>query len=337
MRPTGIAVIGAGPWGLTLMGAFASMPGVSLRWICELDDERRARAGAVHPGARLTNDVDAALRDRDVAAVVVAVDPARHHAVGMRALEAGKHLFVEKPLALSTRDAEEMCRVAAGRGLVLSVGHLLLHHPAIQRARQIVAAGVLGEPLRFSSRRLTPGAPRKPGSAWWALAPHDVSLALYLFNALPTVATTTGEARGAAQEDNAATAIFQFASGRTAAIHVERFAVSKRRETTITGTSGTLTFDELAAADQTLRLWTLQHGEVVVPVERRDALRAQCLDFVACVGRGDAGGGSGAHAVDVVRALEAGERSMRRQGTAAPAASASGAAIADATSSFEAA
>ncbi len=310
MAPTGIAVIGAGPWGLTLTGAFASLPQVEVRWICDLDQDRRARAGAVHPDARVTADLDGALRDPGVAAVVVAVDSPRHHAVGMRALAAGKHLFVEKPLALSARDAGAMCAAAAARGLVLTVGHLLLHHPAVSRARAILREAVLGEPLTFRSSRTTPGAPRRPGSAWWALAPHDVSLAVHLFAGLPTTVAATGADWGRSDEDNAATAVLSFPGGRTAHIKVARFAARKRRATTIEGARAALTFDELAAADQTLRLRTPQ-GTEGLPCDPVDALRAQCLEFIASVARGDARAGNGAHAADVVAVLEAGERSMR--------------------------
>src|SRR5262245_33821065 len=153
MLPIRITVVGAGPWGLTLTRAFARLPQVQVRWICELDDDRRARAGSAHPDARLTAELDDALGDPEVDAVIVAVEPERHHPVGMRALAAGKHLYIEKPLALTARDAEALCAAAGARDRVLTVGHLLLHHPAVVRARQIVTEGLLGEPLQFASRR----------------------------------------------------------------------------------------------------------------------------------------------------------------------------------------
>src|SRR4051794_32221066 len=254
MRSVGIAVIGAGPWGVTLTGAFAKLPDAEVRWICELDEERRLRAGAMYPGVHLTSDADEALRDPAVKAVVVAGDPARHHPGGMRALAANKHLFVEKPLALTVRDAEEMDATARARDLVLAVGHLLLYHPAIARAQQIVDKGRLGDPLELTTYRTTPGAPRRLGSAWWALAPHDVSLALRLFGELPAVVTAKGDASGRAMEDNAATAALSFSSGRTARVHVARHAAGKRRDMTIRGPHADLTFDELAPPDQALRL-----------------------------------------------------------------------------------
>jgi predicted dehydrogenase len=328
-RPVGIAVVGAGPWGLTLATAFGRLPEVNLRWICDLEDERRGRASMAHPDARVTGDLDDTLRDPDVAAVVVAVDPARHHGVSMRALDARKHLFVEKPLALSASDAEEIHTTAVARGCVLSVGHLLLHNRSIRQARQIVASGVLGERPAFASHRATVGAPRRPGSVWWALAPHDVSLALYLFDMLPTSITATGSDWGAAQEDNAASAVLHFAGGRTARIQVARFAANKRRDMTIAGQEATLTFDELASMDEALRLWRPQTGTAVVSGERVDALGAQCLDFVVRVARGDANSEGDAHAVDVVRVLEAGERSMRQGGTAQPIARDAGGGVRD--------
>ncbi|HMF40982.1 MAG TPA: Gfo/Idh/MocA family oxidoreductase [Polyangia bacterium] len=338
MSPVGIAVIGAGPWGQTLAGAFASLPEATVRWICELDEERLACAGAAHPGARTTGALEEVLRDPGVTAVVVAVEPARHHAIAMRALEADKHVFVEKPLALSACDAEEVCAAATARRRVLSVGHLLLHHAAVRQAREIVGRGELGEPLTFVSRRATPGPPRKLGSAWWALAPHDVSLALHLFDALPTTVSASGGAWGRAQEDNLATAVLRFAGGGVAHVHVARFAPGKRRETTIAGPKATLTFDELATPDRALRLWTPQQGELVLPVDRSDALRAQCLDFATRAADPDAAGGDGGHALDVVRVLEAGQRSMRQRGAPQPVVRVSGIAVAGpGATSFEAA
>jgi predicted dehydrogenase len=316
MSPVGIAVVGAGPWGLTLARTFASLEQqVRLRWICELDRERRDRAAAAHPRTRITDAVDDVVADPDVAAVVVAVEAARHHAVGMQALLARKHLFVEKPLALRAHDAEELCATAAARGLVLTVGHLLLHHPAIARAQQLLGEGVLGEPLYFESRRMTTGAPRRPGSAWWSLAPHDVSLAIHLFGAPPLTVTAAGGAWDEAGDDNVASAVLGFEDGKTAHIHVGRFADDKRREVLLAGTRATLTFDELHP-ERALRLSAPDRDAAVVACERRDALLAQCRHFAACVARNDRNGGNGAHAADVARVLEAGERSMRGGGAA---------------------
>jgi predicted dehydrogenase len=315
MSSLGVALVGAGPWGLTLAGAFARVPGAALRWICELDGDRRARAAAAHPGVRTTADLDELLADPGVAAVAVAVDSPRHHEVGMRVLVANRHAYIEKPLALSAADAARLHDAAAERGRILTVGHLLLHHPAVRRARQIVAEGVLGEPLYFESIRETVGAPRTPGSVWWALAPHDVSLALDLFGAVPVTVSATGGAFGAPGQDGVASAVLRFTEGHTAHVHVARFATERARRLSIAGTRRTLTFDELAV-DNPLQILELESGALMrIPVDGVDPLIAQCGHFVACVGRGDAGGGNGAHALAVVRVLEAATRSMQAGGT----------------------
>src|SRR6476659_5119202 len=130
MAGVGVAVIGAGPWGMNLARVFERLPGARLAWLCDLDGERLARAGAAHPGARLTRSLDEVLGDATVKAVAVAVDSPHHHAVARRVLLAGRHALVEKPLALSLEHAAELTELARERGRVLMVGHVLLFHPA---------------------------------------------------------------------------------------------------------------------------------------------------------------------------------------------------------------
>ena len=318
MNPVGVALIGAGPWGLTLGRAMARLPEVDLRWICELDPDRRAGAAGIASGARLTGKLDEVLADPSVTAAFVAVDSARHHPVGLRVLHADRHLMVEKPLALTVADASELSTLADARRRVLAVGHLLLHHPAVRRARQLIADGVLGEILWLEAARLAPGPARTAGSVWWTLAPHDVSLALHLFDGVPTRVTAVGGTGRPPSEELVAWVTLHFADGRLAHLHVARHAPEKKRGFSIAGTERALTFDELASGG-TLQLHdprrtgSAAHGEPV-PVDTVDALGAQCRHFVAGVARGDTGAGNGAHALAVVRVLEAGARSMRAGG-----------------------
>jgi predicted dehydrogenase len=337
MTAVGVALVGAGPWGLTLGRAAARLPEVDLRWICELDPERRALAAAIAPRARLTHELDEVLADPAVAAALVAVDSPRHHPVGLRVLRANRHLLVEKPMALTVADAAELSALADTRHRVLAVGHLLLHHPAVRHARQLIADGVLGEPLWLETTRLAPGTARSGGSAWWTLAPHDVSLALHLFGAVPARVTAVGrlppapgpegsvsriahppDPEGPDQPDRVAWVTLHFADGRLAHIHVARLAVEKKRGFSVVGTRRALTFDELAP-ERALRVHTAARNGApphveIVPVDTTDALSAQCQHFVASVARGDPSAGNSAHALAVVRVLEAGTRSMRASG-----------------------
>ena len=317
MNEIGVAVIGAGPWGATLARTFARIPGVNLRWLCDLDEGRCAEARAAHPEVSVTATVDEVLADPNVSAAVVAVDAPRHHSVGLRVLSANRHLLVEKPLALSVADAAALCEAATVRARVLTVGHLLLHHQAVQRAKQLLDAGALGRPLYFEAARTVTGTNRRGGSAWWTLAPHDVSLALHLFEAAPVTVSAVGT-RGGSDEDVATFATLHFADGRLAHLHAARFAAARERRFSIVGSHRALSFDELAP-EPTLRLSEPTLGGPAVPIEQiaisaGDPLFAQCLHFVSSAARGDTTGGNGAHALAVVRVLEAGARSMTAGG-----------------------
>jgi predicted dehydrogenase len=313
----GIALVGAGPWGRTLARALGAIETARLRWVCERDDARRAEVGAGHPGVGLTPALDEVLADPAVSAVAVAVDSPQHHAVGLQVLAAGRHLLMEKPLALTSADAAELVATAAAGARVLTVGHLLLHHPAVRRAKQLLDDGALGTVQYLTTTRVSAGPPRAPGSAWWALAPHDVSLALHLYGATPAAVSATGGAYAAPDQDGAAFATLRFTDGRIAHVQVARYGGETQRRSVLAGTRGTLTFDERAPA-QPLRLHQPGADPAVagdvVPVELVDPLRAQCAHFIACAENGDVAGGNGAHARAVVQVLAAGEVSMRAGG-----------------------
>jgi predicted dehydrogenase len=318
MSQLGVAVIGAGPWGGTLARTFARVPGVNLRWICELDEGRRAAARARHPEVLVTASVDEALADPAVSAVVVAVDSARHHSVGLRVLAADCHLLMEKPLALSVADAAALCQAADARDKVLTVGHLLLHHPAVRTAKQMLDAGRLGTPLYFEARRTATGWVRGRGSAWWTLAPHDISLALHLFGATPSAVSAVGSRGAHSDEDVAAFATLHFGDGRLANIHVARLAARKERKFSLVGADGAVSFDELATTP-TLRLSAPMPPGTSAPfsdiaVDVSDPLYDQCVYFAACAANGNTAGGNSAHGLIVVRVLAAGARSMASRG-----------------------
>ncbi len=312
----GVALIGAGPWGVTLGRAAARLLNVDLRWICELDPQRRQQAAQLAPAARLTASLDEALADPAVDAALVAVDSPRHHAVGRRVLEANRHLLVEKPMAMTVAHAAELSTLAMARERVLSVGHLLLHHPAVRRARALLDAGELGQALWLESTRLATAPARSGGGAWWTLAPHDVSLALHFFGGLPAQITATGVGDVDRLEETVVWATLRFADGALAHIHVARRASEKRRGFQVVGSRRALSFDELGG-DGNLRLHDPGDDGArahVIRVEQDDPLSAQCRHFVTGVVRGDVSAGNAAHALAVVRVLEAGARSIREGG-----------------------
>jgi predicted dehydrogenase len=324
MSSVRVGVVGAGPWGLKVARAFAQTRGADLRWICDLDEDRLTAARAAHPGVQLTPSVEELLRDETVAAVAVAVDSPRHHAVARRVLEAGRHVLVEKPMALTLAEGTELNALANERRRLLMVGHVLLHHPAVLRARELIAAGTLGKVLYLQATRVAFGRVRAHESAWWSVAPHDVAVALFLFDEVPVSVSATGAAYLRPEHADVAFASLRFADGRMAHVHVSWLAPQRHRALTVVGSAKMLTFDE-GADERALRIHDrsfvdeggglrAQPGDAWTPdLPRVEPLAAECAHFVSCVAQG-LRPRHGAQALAVMRVLDAGERSMQRGG-----------------------
>jgi predicted dehydrogenase len=327
MASIGVGVVGAGPWGLNVARAFARAKGARLVGVAELDGERLARAAAQHPDVLLVNDLEQLLAHPEVQAVAVAVDSPRHHAVAKRALLTGRHVLVEKPMALSLADGEDLTELADRHGLVLMVGHVLLHHPGLVRARELISAGELGHVRYLHATRVGFGTVRPSESAWWSIAPHDIAAALYLYDAVPTTVSATGAGYLQLRQHDVAFATMSFDDGRVAHVHVSWLAPEKRRQLTVVGSHKMLTFDD-SDAQTPLRL----HDRAFVPAAARagfigrageisapalpavEPLLAECEHFVERVRLGALAPGEAARALGVMRVLDAGERSMRAGG-----------------------
>lgn len=329
MSSVGVAVIGAGPWGLNVARAFAVVPGVELRWLCDVAPDRLARGSAVHPRARAARALTEVLADPEVDAVAVAVDSPRHHEVARQVLLAGRHVLVEKPMALSLADASELCALARERSRVLMVGHVLLHHPAVLHARELIAAGALGQVLYLHAARVAFGTVRPNESAWWSVAPHDIAVALHLLDAVPVTVSATAGSFLQPEHPDIAFGTLRFGDGRLAHVHVSWLAPAKHRALTVVGTRRMLTFDEtsddrpLLVHDRAIEAapggggngFVGRAGGVEAPAfDRVEPLVAECEHFVACVLGRKQPRSDGPHALDVIRVLEAGQRSMRAGG-----------------------
>jgi len=301
----GIGVVGASSWGSNVVRTFAAASGASLRGVCDLRPELLARVSAAHPGVRVTQSFDDLLADSGVAAVAVAVDGANHHRLARRALESGRHVLVEKPLALTVADSEELCAMAERAQRILMVGHLSLYHPGVLRAKREMDAGELGDVRYIHSERVKRGVTRATENAWWSLAPHDVAVALYLFGAQPSTVSATGGAylRTRRGSEDVVFATLAFADGRMAHIHVSRVDTDQRRTLTVVGEQRTLTVDQM-----------LPPGAVDGGLAPVQPLTAECEHFIHCVRTGQRPRSDGAQGLAVVRVLDAGERSMRKGG-----------------------
>jgi predicted dehydrogenase len=326
----GIAVVGAGNWGKNLVRNFAGLADVELKYVCDLNEKIRKAMSGSYPQATVTDDYDAALADSSVNAVVVAVDAPLHFKLAKAALEAGKHVYVEKPLALSVADSKELVDLAAAKGLKLMVGHLLEYHPAVNYMKQMIDDAAVGQPLYLYFQRVNLGIVRQKENAWWSLAPHDISVACYLFGTEPVSVSASGHDYIRDGVEDVVFATLKFADGRMAQIHVSWLDPHKIRKVTLVGTQKMVVFDDMEAAEK-IRVYdkgaeiksvnnyveavTLRTGDILIPkLPGGEPLRDECRHFIDGIVEGAPIRSDGADGLRVVKVLEAGSESLAKGG-----------------------
>ena len=212
-----LAVVGLGYWGPNLARNFAAISGCELAWLCDPSPDAREQAATRFPTARVTGDLAEVLADDTLDAVALATPVPTHADLAVRVLEAGKHCFVEKPLAQSVADAERAAAAADEHGRVLMVGHLLEYHPGVQQLKQLTESGELGRIYYIYSNRLNLGKLRADENALWSLGAHDVSVVLYLANEEPWEMVAHGESYVQAGVEDVVFCFLRFPSGLSAA------------------------------------------------------------------------------------------------------------------------
>lgn len=328
--PVRVGIVGLGYWGPNIARALASTPGCELAWACDLDAGNRARIEGRYPGTALTDRLEDLLEDDALDAVVVATGAPSHHALGLRVLEAGKHAFIEKPLALTVDDARALVDAALARDRVLMVGHLLRFHPVFQELQRIVDAGDLGRVLYLYTNRLNFGKVRADENALWSLAPHDISLALALAGERPAEVSARGEAFLREGVEDVVFGYLHFPSGLVAHLHVSWLDPHKSRKLTVVGSEGMAVFDdtdaerkltiyEKASSPSRFDTWgefqALRTGDVNIPqVPNAEPLLQETTAFVDAVRRGAATVASGDEGLAVVEVLSALQASLGQGG-----------------------
>lgn len=302
-----VALVGAGQWGRNLARELHALG--ALHTVVELDRDARAVVGAAYPDVSVSASLDAAL-GAEIDAVVVATPVPTHAAVAREALESGKDVLVEKPLALRLSEASALRDLAATRGRVLMVGHLLLFQPAITWMKRALAEGKIGRLLSLHQERLNLGRVREGESALWSLGTHDVAVALYLTDRSPVRVVGHGQrALGRSVEDDSYVHL-EFENGVFAHLHASWLWPEKRRRLTVLGSEGMLVYDEISQsvtlhrkrvlADAT----TSDEGEEIVFNGAGNPLRLELEHFLECVRSRGEPIASASSGVDTVRVLE---------------------------------
>ena len=325
--PLRIGVVGLGYWGPNLARNFSQLPEAELAWCCDTDESRNAQFAAQFPQARFTTDPEELLGDATLEAVVVATPVPSHHAVARRALEAGKHVFVEKPLAWTVAEARELEALAAERGLTLMVGHLLRFHPGVVKLRELIESGQLGDVLYVYGNRVNLGVIREDENALWSLGVHDISVVLYLLGGRPIEVSARGECYLRPGVEDVVFGYVKLATGQIGHLHLSWLDPHKMRKMTVVGSKRMAVFDDMES-DRKVTIYdkgpteiapgniTTHTGDITVPViSLEEPLRIECRAFVAAVRAGDpAHPANAAEGVAVVEVLEAMQRSLEQGG-----------------------
>ncbi len=325
-----IGVIGAGAWGMNHVRSFAGVPECKLTAASDARPEVRGNLSRNYPNLKLFEDGTGLIACEDVDAVVIATPSPSHAPLAQAALHAGKHVLVEKPMALSVADAEATVAAAERSGKVLMTGHLLLYHSAVLYLRQLIDDGTLGEPRYVYCERVNLGTIRKDENALWSFAPHDLSVAAFLLGT--DIADVSS--RGAAYlQPNIHDVVFtnvRYRDGRMANIHVSWLDPHKSRRIVLVGTKRMAVFDDMSA--EKVRVYdkgadrvpaavgyeehlTVRSGDILIPnIKLEEPLKVEAKHFLACIREGKTPRSDGQNGLTVVRMLEAAQQSLDKGG-----------------------
>jgi predicted dehydrogenase len=320
-----IGVVGLGYWGPNLARNFDRLPDAELIWLCDASDEARERWSRAFPSTRTTSRLDDLLDDDSLDAVVIATPVPTHAELAKRVLAAGKHCFVEKPLARSEKEAEEVVETARAAERVLMVGHLLEYHPGVERLAGLVHSGELGELRYIYSNRLNLGKHRQDENALWSLGAHDLSVILMLAGEEPYEWTAMGESYVKPGVEDVVFALMRFHSGLIAHMHLSWLDPHKERRFTVVGSKRMATFDDmelerkLSVYDKgfdedysSYGEYIARSGDVFSPrVSNEEPLRLECRHFLDCIRDGTEPRSGADSGLRVVRVLEGLQRSLK--------------------------
>jgi predicted dehydrogenase len=317
-----IGVAGLGYWGPNLARNFDEL--AELAWLCDLDPGHRERFAARYPAAHVTASFEDLLADDTLDAVVISTPVPTHYALAKQALEAGKHVLVEKPPAMNAVEIDELVSIAAAGDRVLMPGHLLLYHPGVVKLKELISSGELGEVLCVYGNRQNLGIVRTNENALWSLGVHDLSVILHLLDEDPVVATAQGRDFLTPGVEDVVFCFLRFPSGKIAHMHLSWLDPHKMRKMTVVGREKMVVFDDMELERkvtvyekspwkraETYGEWQTRSGDIFIPkISTDEPLRLECSHFLDLVeGRGDRArvASDGAR---VVRALEQLTRSL---------------------------
>jgi predicted dehydrogenase len=333
-KPIQIGVVGCGYWGPNLVRNFRSLPDCRLRMMCDISEQRLTHLKTLYPEVEGEVDFEHMLNGAGLDAVVVATAVRSHYPMAKASLLAGKHTLIEKPMAASSAECEELIELAHKKGVVLMVGHTFLYSPAVRKIKEIVDWGDIGDIRYISARRLNLGLFQKDINVAWDLAPHDISIILHIMDEQPVSVNCRGSAHITPGIEDVTTMSLHFRKERSAIIHSSWIDPRKIREMTIVGSKRMVVYDDVAQQEK-IRIfdarverpphydtfaefhYAYHYGDMYVPyIKQEEPLKNECQHFLDCIRQGTPPLTSGQHGLELVRILEASSDSLERSGAA---------------------
>lgn len=319
-----VGLVGAGYWGQNHLRIFSELG--ALAHVCEVEDDTRDKVGCLYPGVTVTDCYADLLENPEIRGIVVATPAPTHYELTMRALDAGKDVLVEKPLSLKATDGEELVRLAAAKGAILMVGHILLYHPAVIRLKELIDTGELGKVTHVQSNRLSLGKIRTEENILWSFAPHDISVILHLLGELPNQIQSTGYTYLQRDVEDVTVTNLKFPSGVGAHIYVSWMNPFKEHRLVVIGEHKMAVFED-SLPGKKLQLfnhafrWVKRRplpckGEVEeVEVNYQEPLREEGLHFLECIRTRNRPRSDGEEGLRTLRVLEQCSLTMGSQST----------------------
>jgi predicted dehydrogenase len=327
-----VGVVGCGYWGPNLIRNLRQSPDCQLKVICDASEQRLRHMQRMHPDVPTTSRFEDLLNDGEIEAVVIATPVRFHYQMAKACLEVGKHVFIEKPIARTEAEAQELVALADRQGLVIMVGHTFLFSPAVRRMKEIVDAGDIGEVQYISARRLNLGLFQKDINVAWDLAPHDLSIVLHLLNELPVGVSCQGSSHVTRGIEDVTMIYLTFTRNRCAFIHNSWLDPKKVRQMTVVGSQRMIVYDDTEPLEK-LKIYdtrvevpphydtfaeftySYHYGDAYVPhVKQDEPLKLECQHFLDCIRGECVPVAPGQRGLEVVQILEAATVSLRQQG-----------------------
>jgi predicted dehydrogenase len=331
-----VAVIGCGYWGPNFIRNFTQFPNVRMKIAVDLNKERLRHVAQLYPSVMTSTSVESVLADPEIDAAVVATPVSTHHPITRRLLEAGKHVLVEKPMAASIAEAEDLHRLATDRGLVLMAGHTFLYTAAVNKMRDLIVSGELGHIYYISTTRVNLGLFQEDINVVWDLAPHDVSILNYILDTEPLTVSATGQAYIQSGIEDVAFLNLRYPGDIVAHTHVSWLNPDKIRRTTVVGSRKMLVFDDVSMQEK-IRVFdkgvtvqphydtfgefqlSYRFGDIYTPrLDDSEPLKNECQHFVQCILKRERPRSNGDAGLAVVRVMERACESIKQGGRVLP-------------------